>query len=157
MSMDQPQRGHISTTSMLSFLQICDPTLCFGRQRPASARKACRGVAWGAHGSAAAYKRLTCCMAYVRQCCVTQKAIAAGRASVSLGLDIGDTTTSELGLSGCRTTEMRWSPRWLLVHSWSERRGSTSRSGALGSSASKKRELVVMEEPVAAPELDLPS
>lgn len=72
-----------------------------------------------------------------------------------LGLDIGETTTSELGLSGCRTTEIRWSPRWLLVHSWSERRGSTSRSGELGSSASKKRVSVVMDEPAAAPELDL--
>lgn len=73
-----------------------------------------------------------------------------------LGLDSGETTTSELGLSGCRTTEMRWSPRWLAVHSWSERRGSTARSGARGLSASKMRESVVMDEPAAAPELDLP-
>ena len=57
------------------------------------------------------------------------------------------TTTSELGFSGDRTTEMRWSPRWLLVHSWSERRGSTVRGAAPGASASRKSDCDVMDEP----------
>jgi len=63
------------------------------------------------------------------------------------GSAMGLTTTSELGFSGVRTTEMRWSPRWLLVHSWSERRGSTVRGAASGASASRKSDWDVMDEP----------
>jgi hypothetical protein len=63
------------------------------------------------------------------------------------GSAMGLTTTSELGFSGVRTTEMRWSPRWLLVHSWSERRGSTVRGAASGASASRKSDWDVIDEP----------
>ena len=63
------------------------------------------------------------------------------------GSATGDTTTSELGFFGSRSTEIRWSPRWLLSHSWSERRGSTARGGASGASASRNLVSIVMDEP----------
>ena len=64
------------------------------------------------------------------------------------GSAMRDTTTSELGFFGSRSTEIRWSPRWLLSHSWSERRGSTERGGASGASASRNLVSIVIDEPV---------
>lgn len=63
------------------------------------------------------------------------------------------TTTSELGVPGDRTTEIRWSPRWLLVHSWSACRGSTGRGGASGAPASRKSACDVMDEPARGVQL----
>lgn len=72
---------------------------------------------------------------------------AGERAVVLPGSATGETTTSELGFFGSRRTEIRWSARWLLMHSWSERRGSTVRGGAPGASASRNLVSDVMDEP----------